>query len=66
MRKEIEWLLFESEITSYQISKETGIAQYTLGKYRKGNSKIGNMSLDNAEKLYNCYWKRKEGEKWKL
>lgn len=52
MRKEIEWLLFESRITSYQISKGTGIAQYTLGKYKKGKSDIGNMSLDNAELLY--------------
>ena len=52
MRKEIEWMLFESGITSYQISKETGIAQYTLGKYKKGASDIGNMSLSNAEAIY--------------
>lgn len=62
MRKEIQWLLFESGITSYKIAKVTGISQYTLGKYKKGKSDIGNMSLDNAELLHECYLKIKKEE----
>lgn len=51
--------LFELE-TNYAISKETGIAQTTLGRYTSGNSLIGNMKLDHAIKLNNYYIKNKE------
>lgn len=56
IKKPIEYLLFKSGITNYQISKETGIRQTTLGKYTTRKSEIGNMSLDNAEKLH-AYFK---------
>lgn len=56
IKKPIEYLLFKSGITNYQISKETGIRQTTLGKYTTGKAEISNMSLGNAEKLY-AYFK---------
>lgn len=63
MKKEIEYLLFESGISNYRISKETGISQPALNKYTNdanGSSKIGNMSLDNAIKIYNYYLEEME------
>lgn len=44
--------LLESDITSYQISKATGIATQSLDNYRKYDSKIENMRLVIAIKLY--------------
>lgn len=51
MKKEIEELL-NSDLTSYKIAKETGITVQQIDRYRK-NNKVGNISLDNALKLYN-------------
>lgn len=45
--------LLASEITSYQIAKATGIATQSLDNYRKYGSKIENMRLGIAIKLYN-------------
>lgn len=50
MKKEIEELL-NSGLTSYKIAKETGIAVQQIDRYRK-SSKVGNITLDNALKLY--------------
>ena len=47
--------LFNSDITSYQISKNTGIATQSLDNYRLYDSKIENMRLGIAYKLCN-YW----------
>lgn len=55
----IEKLLSDPNITNYKIEKETGIRQTVIGKYTRGESEIGNMSLDNAIKLYNYYLKLK-------
>lgn len=44
--------LFNSEVTTYQISKATGLAQPSLDNYRSGKSDIKNMKLSVAEKLY--------------
>ena len=51
MKKEIEELL-NSNLTSYKIAKETGITVQQIDRYRK-NNKVGNITLDNALKLYN-------------
>lgn len=56
MKENIKKLL-ESDISNYRISKETGIAQTTLGDYSRGVSKIGNMKLDHAIKLNEFYLK---------
>lgn len=50
MKKEIEELL-KSDLTSYKIAKETGITVQQIDRYRK-NNKVGNITLDNALKLY--------------
>lgn len=55
MKKQIEWLLFRSGITNYQISQATEISQVALSKYTTGKSDIGRMTLDNASKLYDYY-----------
>lgn len=55
MKKEIEELL-KSDLTSYKIAKETGITVQQIDRYRK-SSKVGNITLDNAIKLYDFYKK---------
>ncbi|KAA9239034.1 MULTISPECIES: hypothetical protein [Aerococcus] len=45
--------LLKSNITSYQIAKATGIATQSLDNYRKYDSKLENMRLGIALKLYN-------------
>ncbi|SEQ46379.1 hypothetical protein SAMN04488558_1126 [Ignavigranum ruoffiae] len=47
--------LLKSEITSYQISKATGIATQSLDNYRIYDSKIENMRLGIANKLCKYY-----------
>lgn len=61
IKKEIEYLILESRISNYQISKETGIAQSTLSDYSKGKTDIGRMPLDRAIKLHD-YYKKELGE----
>ena len=38
-------------VTSYRISKITGITELVLSKYRKGTYNIKNMTLETADKL---------------
>lgn len=38
-------------VTSYRISKITGITELVVSKYRKGTYNIKNMTLETAEKL---------------
>lgn len=52
IEKEIQEL-FNSDITSYRIKQETGIAQQVIDRYRRNESKIENMTLKNAKKLIN-------------
>lgn len=47
--------LLESDITSYQISKATGIATQSLDNYRRYGSKIENMRIGIAYKLCKYY-----------
>lgn len=60
MKESIMKLLTSEHISNYKISKETGIAQTTLSDYATGKSKIGNMKLDHALKLYDYYKKYKD------
>ena len=43
--------LFNSDLTDYRISKDTGIALSVIQKYRNDSSKIENMTLKVANKL---------------
>lgn len=52
MRDEIIKLL-NSNISAYQISKETGVNGATIKQLRLGKSKLDRLGLLNAEKLYN-------------
>ncbi|APT16480.1 MULTISPECIES: hypothetical protein [Staphylococcus] len=52
MRDEIIKLL-NSNISAYQISKETGVNEATIKQLRLGKSKLDRLGLLNAEKLYN-------------
>jgi hypothetical protein len=55
MKTAIEYLLFRSDVSNYQLSKVTGIGQNVLGNYTTGKSDVGNMSLDNAIKLHDQF-----------
>ena len=48
--KQIEEL-FNSDLTDYRISKDTGITLSVIQKYRNDTSKIENMTLKVANKL---------------
>ena len=48
-------------VTSYRISKITGITELVLSKYRKGTYNVKNMSLETADKLISS---RSEIEKY--
>lgn len=52
MRKEIEKLLNSSE-SSYAISKMTGVSSSVILDLRNKKRKLDNLSLLNAERLYN-------------
>ena len=43
--------ILDINVTSYRISKITGITELVLSKYRKGTYNIKNMTLDTADKL---------------
>lgn len=47
----IEWLMHESGISRYAISKATGIGQATLSDLATGKTSIDKMTLGNAIKL---------------
>lgn len=50
--KEIKELLIESDVTTYQIGKDTGLNFNMLQFYRIGQRKVENMSLKTASILY--------------
>ena len=54
MREQIEKLL-NSDITGYRIFKDTGMSQSIISEFRSGKRNLDNLSLKNAEKLYNLY-----------
>ena len=51
MRKEIEALL-ASEKTAYEIAQATGMSPSNITDLRAGKRKVDNITLANAEKLY--------------
>lgn len=53
--------VLDINVTSYRISKITGITEHVVSKYRKGTYKIENMALETAEKLISS---RSEIEKY--
>lgn len=57
IRKNIEKLL-KSGITAYRLSKDTGIALNSVNRLITGKTYIGNITLDNAEKLNEYYLKK--------
>ena len=42
-----------SDETSYAISKKSGVSEQLIGKYRNGITSVGNMTIENAQKLIN-------------
>lgn len=50
IEKEIQELL-ESDVTSYRLYKETGVAWQVIDRYRKGENNLENMTLKVAKKL---------------
>lgn len=47
----IQWLLFESGITRYKISKDTGVPDNTLADLATGKTKLERMKFLTAAKL---------------
>jgi len=47
----INWLLNESGVSMYAVSKATGIAQTTLSDLRTGKTSIERITLGHAMKL---------------
>lgn len=61
----IEWLLFKSEKTISQISKEADVSWSTVSDFKKKKSNIENMTLLNAIKLTK-YAEKLNGKEKKL
>ena len=53
--------ILDINVTSYRISKITGITEHVLSKYQKGVYSVKNMSLETADKLISS---RSEIEKY--
>lgn len=49
--KLIDWILNNDNISGYRISKDSGISQQSLSKYRTGETEVEAMSLKIAKKL---------------
>ena len=43
--------LLDSNITSYEIGKRSGVSNQVIDRYRKGTNAIENMTLKTAKKL---------------
>ena len=43
--------LLDSDLTSYEIGKRSGISNQVIDRYRKGTNAIENMTLKTAKKL---------------
>ena len=50
-KEKIEWLLFKSGKTMYEIQKKSGVAATTVADLAKKKSAIERMRFDNASKL---------------
>ncbi|MGX0910000.1 DNA-binding Xre family transcriptional regulator [Staphylococcus caprae] len=49
----IEKLLNNKEISNYKIKRDTDISYGGISELRNGKSKVENLTLETAEKLYN-------------
>lgn len=61
--KETITKLINSEITAYRISKDTGVSVNNIQAMKNGKRKVGNLTLDTAEILYNYALKLKKDNK---
>ena len=43
--------LLDSDLTSYEIGKRSGISNQVVDRYRKGTNSVENMTLKTAKKL---------------
>lgn len=56
LREEIEELI-NSNISAHKVAKETGISRNTVYRIFRKESALGNITLENAEKLV-AYWRK--------
>ncbi|MGY4105148.1 helix-turn-helix domain-containing protein [Ignavigranum ruoffiae] len=47
--------LLETDISSYEINRQTGVTRQLIDKYRKEPETIGRLTLDNALALCKYY-----------
>ena len=52
--------LLDSNMTSYEIGKRSGISNQAIDRYRKGTNAIENMTLKTAKKLLELGYIKKE------
>ena len=52
--------ILDSSMTSYEISKSTGVTITALDKYRSGKSLVENMTFKTAEKILSVFEERKK------
>ena len=52
--------LLDSNMTSYEIGKRSGISNQVIDRYRKGTNAIENMTLKTAKKLLELGYIQKE------
>ena len=52
--------LLDSNRTSYEIGKRSGISNQVIDRYRKGTNAIENMTLKTAKKLLELGYIKKE------
>ena len=56
--------VLDINVTSYRISKITGITEHVLSKYKKGVYSVKNMSLETADKLISNRSEIEKYAKW--
>ena len=52
--------LLDSDLTSYEIGKRSGISNQVVDRYRKGTNSVENMTLKTAKKLLELGYIKKE------
>lgn len=54
----IKRLILDDKVSSYQINKDTGVSYGNINAMRRGERSIENLTLKNAERLYNYEMER--------
>lgn len=49
--KKVQWLLEDSDVTGYKISKQSGVSQTLIGNYRSDDYDLDNMTVKTARQL---------------